>query len=251
VTSNLVQVGGLTNVLYQGAFSSNFFFFKYSSCTNAPSSARGGGYSYSSPGCTTNVAIPPASPNSLPEGTVMSDGSNYYVAYYVRVTNNFNTSLPILQYTYEQFEQSSGGESDWWIVGVNSTSFTNYGAYYPTYAPGSSPYLPTLTAYPTDCAAVNSKNIPTDTSCIYVNPGKTVILTLAACGPSTAGVPANWDWGGTRYASSFDSTTGCTSATPSFGSGGSATAGITVISFEYKGQILMEDIAFQGVAFKG
>ena len=54
VTSNLVQIGGLTNSLYQGAFSSNFFFFKYSSCTNAPSGSSSS-YTYPS-GCTTNVA---------------------------------------------------------------------------------------------------------------------------------------------------------------------------------------------------
>jgi hypothetical protein len=245
VTSNLVQIGGLTNVLYQGAFSSNFFFFKYTSCTNQPSGGMGG-YSYPS-GCTTNTSYPPTSVYNLPEGDAISGGSNYYVAFYVQITNNYNTTLPILQYTFEQFEQSAGDESDWWIVGSNTTMTNN--VYYPNYKPGGTS-VPTLTAYPTDCATVNSQGFPTDKSCLYVDPGKTVTITLAACGPSLA----YWDWGGTRYGSSFDSgASGCTSSTPNIDSGGSssgsATAGITVISFAYKGQILTEDIAFQGVAF--
>ena len=170
----------------------------------------------------------------------MSDGSNYYVAYYVQLTNNFNTTLPILQYTFEQFEQSAGAESDWWIAGTNTTS----GAYYPNYKPGGTS-VPTLTAYPSDCATVNSKGVPTDKSCIYANPGQTVTITLAACGPSLS----TWDWGGTQRGANFDKGgSGCTSAAPNF-TGASATAGITVVSFAYKGQILTEDLAFQGVAF--
>jgi hypothetical protein len=243
VTSNLVQVGGVTNALSQGAFSSNFFFFKYSSCTNAPSGG-GGGYTYPS-GCTTNVSIPPTSVNSLPEGAVISDGSNYYVAFYVQITNNFNTTLPILQYTYEQFEPSAGSESDWWIVGT--TAKMSNGVYYPTYNPGGTS-VPTLTAYPTDCSAVNSNNVPTDTSCISVAPGQSVVITLAACGPSLT----TWDWGGSQYGRSFDNGgSGCASSSPSMGSSGSgsATAGITVVSFAYNGQVVTEDLAFQGVAF--
>jgi hypothetical protein len=237
VTSNLVQIGGLTNAIAQGAFTSNFWFFKYSSCTNAPS---GGGYS---PKCNTNVAMPPSNVNILPEGAVISAGSNYYVAFYIQITNNFNTSLPLLQNTFEQFDQSAGGESDWWLVGTNTTMAS--GVYYPNYNPGGTG-VPTLVSYPTDCNVVNSKNVPTDSNCIYVNPGQTVTITLASCGP---GKP-NWDWGGNRYGNRFDSgVSGCTSATPSFGSGGSATAGTTVISFEYKGASLTEDLAFQGIAF--
>ncbi len=121
------------------------------------------------------------------------------------------------------------------------------GAYYPNYNPGASPLLPTLTAYPSDCNSVNSKNMPTDSNCIYVNPGQTVTITLAACGPSSS----NWDWGGTQRGTYWDSSTGCLSggSTPSIGSTGDATAATTVISFLYKGQTLTEDIAFNGVAF--
>jgi len=242
VTSNLVQIGGLTNVLYEGAFSSNFFFYKLSSCTNQPSGSMFGGYSYPS-GCTTNASpFPPTKVTNLPAGVVISGGSNYYVAFYVQITNSYNTTLPILQYTFEQYEQSNGGETDWWIVGTNATMVSN--VYYPNYKPGGSA-VPTLTAYPTDCGTVNAKGIPTDHNCIYVKPGQTVTLTLAACGPASS----SWDWGGTQYATSFDNgASGCTSSTPSFGSTGSATAGITVVSFEYKGQILTEDLAFQGAA---
>jgi hypothetical protein len=224
VTSNLVQIGSLTNALAQGVFSSNFFFFKYSSCTNTKTP------------CTTNVAIPPSSPNNLPEGAVMSR-QNYYVAFYVQLTNNFNTSLPILATTFEQFDQSNGGESDWWIVGTNTT-MTN-GAYYPSYSSST----PTLTAYPSDCTSVNGRNKPTDSKCIYINPGQTVTITLASCGPSST----TWDWGGSVGGGGSHS--GCVSSSPSIGSGGSATAGFTVVAFAYKGQIFTEDLAFQGVAF--
>jgi hypothetical protein len=251
VTSNLVQIGGSTNPLATGAFSSNFFFFKYSSCTNRPSSGgHGGRYSYPSP-CTTNTPMPPAYPGAMPEGAVVSGGSNYYVAFYVQLTNNFNTALPLLSNTFEQYDQSAGGESDWWIVGTNTTM--SNGAYYPNYNPGSGvQYIPTLTPYPTDCGTVyatavagHPANSPIDSNCIYVDPGQSVVVTLAACGPGAS----NWDWGGSQRGNSFDSSTGCTSSTPSIGSGGSATIGTTVVSFEYLGQVVTQDIQFQGVAF--
>jgi len=224
VTSNLVQIGSLTNVLSEGVFSSNFFFFKYSTCTNLASP------------CATNVAMPPSSVYKLPEGAVISR-TNYYVAFYVQLTNNFNTSLPLLATTFEQFDQSNGGESDWWIVGTNAT--LNNGVYYPSYTA-----TPSLVAYPSDCSSVNAQNKPTDNKCIYVNPGQTVTVTLASCGASST----TWDWQNT-VGGSGGSRGGCISAAPSIGAGGSATAGFTVVSFEYKGNILTEDLAFQGVAF--
>jgi hypothetical protein len=245
VTSNLVQIGGLTNAIAQGAFSTNFFFYKITSCTNKPSGSSGSGYTYSSP-CTKNTSpIPPSVPTNLPQATVISAGSNYYAAFYIQITNNFNTTLPILQYTYFQTEPSAASESDWWIAGTNS-SMVN-GAYYPNYAcsSGCTSDIPVLTAYPTDCGTVNSANKPTDPNCIYVNPGQTVTITLAACGPGSSG----WDWGGSQYGNSFDHGASCTSSTPSIGSGGSADEEIDVISFEYKGLTLTQDIAFQGVAF--
>ncbi|MGD0478431.1 MAG: hypothetical protein ABSB29_09745 [Nitrososphaerales archaeon] len=252
VVSNLVQIGGTTNVFAQGIFSTNFFFFKYSSCTNAPNGGGGyGSFSYST-ACTTNIAPgwPPSSPNKLPEGAVISGGSNYYVAFYIQITNNYNTTVPLLQYTFVQVDASgTGGETDWWLVGTNTTM--SNGAYYPTYNPGASPLLPTLTPYPSDCNVVNPKtNVPTDKDCIYVNPGQTVTITLAACGYSSS----NWNWGGSQYGDSWDNginTVGCISggSTPSIPTVGDANAATTVISFWYKNQTLTEDIAFNGIAF--
>ena len=223
VTSNLVQIGSLTNALSEGVFSSNFFFFKYTSCTSSHCSG------------TNPSSIPPGSVYGLPEGNVISSGSNYYVAFYVQLTNNFNTTLPILSTTFEQLDQSNGGESDWWVVGTNSSSFRTNGAYYPSYTG-----TPSLTAYPTDCATVNGNNKPTDANCIYINPGQTVVLTLASCGPGSS----TWDWG----SSTSNGGGSCVSSSPAFGSGGSATAANTVVCFEYKGQTFTEDLAFQGVA---
>jgi hypothetical protein len=242
VTSNLVQVGSLPNVLTQGAFTSNFFFFGYTSCTNSVYP------------CTTKPgAIPPGNPVTLPDASVLSGGSNSYVAFYLEITNNFNTSIPILQNTFEQFDASTCNgcvgvgisESDWWIAGTNDTMVNQ--AYYPNYNPGaSSTHLPALQAYPSDCNVVNSKNVPTDDHCIYVNPGQSVIITLAACGPSSS----SWDWGGTQYGTKFDSGhSGCVSTVPNIAPGGMASAGTTVISYWYNGIDVTQDIAFQGVAF--
>jgi hypothetical protein len=223
IVSNIVQIGGLTNVLAQGVFSTNFFFFKYSYCYQTSGSG------FSSP-CTKNAN--PLTISNLPEGAVISGGSNYYVAFYIQITNNYNTSLPLLQYTFLQVDPSNGGETDWWLAGTNTT-MTN-GVYYPVY-PASG--TPTLTAYPSDCNVVNSKNIPTDNKCIYVNPGKTVTITLAACGYSSS----SWDWGGYKRGTSWDSgATGCISggSKPNIGSSGDATTATTVISFLYRGQTL-------------
>jgi len=240
--SNIVQIGGLSNVIAQGVFSTNFFFFKYTSCTNAPSGAHGS-YSYTT-ACTTNTAVPASSPTLLPEGAVVSGSATYYLAFYLQVTNNFNTSIPILASTFLQVDPSAGGETDYWIVGTNTTM--QNGAYYPNYAPTASPKLPTLTAYPTDCATVNAKNIPTDTKCIYVDPGQTVTLTLAACGQSAT----NWDWGGEQYGA-WDSNTGCDTggSQPGIATTGSANEAETVISYEYKSMVLTEVITFNGVVF--
>ena len=250
VTSNLVQIGGLTNPIAQGAFTSNFFFFKYSSCIQPT------GANFVSP-CIPNFT-PPANVNNFMSTAAMSAGSNRFVAFYLSITNTYSTTLPILQYTFEQFDSSSGNESDWWIAGTN-TSMTG-GVYYPTYPASGNP---TLISYPTDCANVyatavpgHPANSPKDPACIYVNPGQTVTITLASCGP---GVNV-WDWGGSRYGAHFDTTpspggAACTSSTPYLndngGTVGSATAAITVISFEYNGQVYTQDISFQGVAFTG
>ena len=249
--SNLVQIGGLTNALAQGVFSTNFFFFKYSSCTKAPESSVGSFQYSATDKCTPNTAMPPSSPDKLPEGAVISGGSNFYVAFYIQITNNYNTTVPLLQYTFMQVDPSDGGETDWWLVGTNTTM--SNGVYYPDYDPGTGSQLPTLTAYPNDCNVVNPINgRPIDPNCIYVDPGQTVTITLAACGFSSS----NWDWGGDRYGMSWDNgnaTVGCTpgGATPAIDMyyAGDATAATTVISFQYRGQIMTEDIAFNGIAF--
>ena len=237
VTSNLVQVGGLTNVLSVGAFSSDFFFFKYSS---------------------SSIGMPPSNVWKLPQASVIKAGSNRYVAFYVQLTNNFNTTLPLLATTNEQLDQSAGGESDWWIVGTNATVGSDPGmvgggvvpgdnwqcgancVYYPTY--GGSPWF---TPYPSNCNVVDANNRPTNPSCIYVNPGQTVIVALAACGPSSS----TWNWGSQTYG--YRNWGGCVSSPPFIGSGGSATAANTVVTFEYKGQTYTQDLAFQAVAFIG
>jgi hypothetical protein len=246
VTSNLVQVGSLVNPLAQGAFSTNFFFFKWSACTNTASS------------CTTNVSggMPPSSVYNLPEGAIIPPpGASYsinnlqYVAFYIQLTNNFNTTLPIMATSFEQFEPSGAGgsETDYWIVGSNTT-MTN-GVYYPSYKS-----TPSLTAYPNDCATVNQvTNKPTDPACIYIEPGKTVTITFAACGPSVS----SWDWGtvssshGSYSVNNGGSGAGCTSSSPfpSGSLGPSAMVGDCVIQFEYNGVVYAQDLQFQGVAF--
>ena len=242
VASNLIQVGSLPNVLTQGVFTSNFFFFGYSSCTNT-----------AYPCTTTPASLPPSSPTLLPDPAVLSGSSSSYVAFYIEITNNFNTTIPLLQNTFEQFDASTCdgcigvgiSESDWWLVGTNSTMVNS--AYYPNYSPGASgTHLPTLVPYPADCNVVNAKNVPTDKNCIYLNPGQSTIITLAACGPSSSA----WDWGGTKYGTKFDSgASGCVSTTPNIAPGGMAAAGTTVLSYWYKGVDVTQDIAFQGVAF--
>jgi hypothetical protein len=246
VTSNLVQIGGLTNPLAQGAFTSNFFFFKYSSC-QPNAIAPSGGTSCTLPANTkTNYAGAP-NVNNFPEADLISGGSNYYVAFYLSITNTYSKPLPLLQYTFEQFEASAGNESDWWLAGTNGTMTS--GTYYPTYSNATNG-APWLKPYPTDCATVNANNRPTDHNCIYVDPGQTVTITLAACGPGAS----KWDWGSSQYGVHFDKgVAGCTSSTPYLNNGGSAsgsaTAAITVISFELNGAVYTQDIAFQGVAF--
>ena len=139
-------------MLSEGVFSSNFFFFKYSTCTNLASP------------CATNVAMPPSSVYKLPEGAVISR-TNYYVAFYVQLTNNFNTSLPLLATTFEQFGpiQRRGVR----LVDRRDNATLNNGVYYPSYTA-----TPSLVAYPSDCSSVNAQNKPTDNKCIYVNPGR-------------------------------------------------------------------------------
>ncbi len=235
--SNTVQIGGTNNVTTQGAFSINFFFWKYSSCTNAPPYASA---------CTVNPnPMPPASPNNLPTGATISGGGNKYVAFYIQVTNNFNTTLAILDYSLLQLDGSNANEADWFLVGVAATPQSSV-TYYPNYCPGAgvgcTNHIPALTAYTGN--EISCAGSPPPATCIDVMPGETVTLAFAACGYGSS----SWEWAGANRGSSYDGgSSGCATSTPSFGSSGSAAAVITTLVYIYKGQVYTQDIAFQGV----
>jgi hypothetical protein len=198
--SNAIEIGGLAAVTTQGAGVPNFFLLKYSSCYQNSHS------SYAPP-CTENVS--PLSISTLPSGSYVAAGSNFYVAYYVQVTNAFNTTVPLTQYSYLFGEPSNTGEAFFFLSGTNTT-MTN-GVYYPDYVPGNlTTHFPALTPYPADCSVVNAKNVPLDPKCIYINPGQTVTLTFAACGYGAS----NWAWAGQQDADGFDNSAGCTANPP-------------------------------------
>ena len=228
--SNSVEVGGIASVTTQGAFAANFFILKYSSCTQS-SAAQ---HSFVGP-CVPNAS--PMTLSNLPSGSFLAGGSNYYTAFYVQITNVFNTTLPIMQYSYLFGDPDISGELFYFLAGSN-TSMTG-GVYYPNYAANP----PTLVGYPTDCNTVNSNNRPTDSNCIYVNPGQTVTLTIAACGYGAT----NWAWGGQQDASSFDSSSGCTMSSPSLSVPEGTSLGI-IVAFAYKGNIYSQLMPFEGQA---
>jgi hypothetical protein len=242
--SNTVEIGGSANPA-QGAFVVNYFLVKYSACTNPPSGSVGS-YSYSSPCTTTPPTMPPSSLKVLTDGNYVSAIANYYVAYYVQVTNIFNTTMPILQYSYLFMDPGASTEAYSFLVGTNKTMTS--GIYYPNYNP-SSPRIPTLVSYPTDCSVVNSKNVPTDNNCIYVKPGQTVTLTFAACGWGSS----NWVWGGTPYASQLDNTAGCVTTPPEYQNPTTGAIQVPegetlaiVLSYPYKGQGYSQVLPFEG-----
>ena len=218
--SNTIQVGGPINVLNQGPFSANFFFYKYSACTNAPP--------YSSH-CTTTPKYPVAF-SSLNNANSITGSSSYYVAFYAQVTNNFNQTIAILPYTYFQVDATVGADSPFFLVGNPSGL-----PYIPNYNPGGN-NVPTLTPYPTTCIATSTS------TCINVAPGQTVTLTFAACDISST----YWDWAGHSYGSSFDSGNTCTTSPPSFSSN-LATYGSMIIAFPYNGQVYTQDVPFVGL----
>jgi len=244
VISNTVQIGGSVNVLNQGPFSINTFFFKYSSCTNAPAGTLPvPGYSYASPCTTSPAAMPPANPNNLVQGSLISGGHNHYVAFYVQLTNNFNSTLAITEYSYVFLDPTNGGESSYYIVGTATNPQTTY---YPNYASSAAQkYIPALTPYTASQAtcAESAPNYdpPPPTSCIDISPGQTDILTFAACGFGAS----NWSWGGTTDATQFDNTLGCDTVTPFFIPPEGTYLSI-IISYVYKGVDYTEAIPFQG-----
>jgi hypothetical protein len=242
--SNSIQIGGSSNVPTQGAFAANYFFLKFSACQNGPSGSVGS-YTYSSPCSTSPATMPPSSLNALTNGNYISGFSDYYVAYYVQVTNNFNATLPILQYTYLFMDPGISTEAYSFLVGANNSAFRTNGAYYPNYNPGGTG-IPTLTAYPADCNVVNAKNVPVDTSCLYVNPGQTVTLTFAACGFSAPGT-SNWVWGGTSYGQQLDSNSGCITTAPGYQNAipeGQTFA--VVVSYPYRNLVYSQTMPFEG-----
>ncbi len=217
--SNTIQVGGPVNVLNQGPFSGNFFFFKYSACTSAPTP--------STP-CTTTPS--PVTFNKLPTANAVKGSSSYYVAFYVQITNNFNVTIPILPYSYFQVDATVGSDSPFFLVG-NPASLP----YVPNYNPGGN-NIPTLTPYPSTCIASSTS------TCINLAPGASVTLTFAACDISSTW----WDWAGHTYGSSFDSGATCTTSPPGFASN-IATYGSIIITFPYQGQVYTQDIPFVGL----
>ena len=227
--SNSIEIGGLASVPTQGAFVVNFFYLKYSSCYQNTGSDYVGT-------CTPNAS--PMMVSKLPSGAFIAAGANFYTAWYVQITNIFNTTLPIMQYSYTYGDPTISGEVFYFLAGANS-SMTN-GVYYPNY--GANP--PMLVGYPTDCNTVNAQNRPTDGKCIYLNPGQTVTLTFAACGYGAT----NWGWGGQQDASSFDSSTGCTGNPPKITAPEGVQLGI-VVSFYYKGNTYSEMMPFQGESY--
>ena len=246
--SNPVEIGGLASVPTQGAFVSNFFYFKYSSCF------QNNGNSYSSP-CTTNSPLP-LSTSALPNGNYLAGGSNFYTAYYVQVTNVFNTTLPITQYSYTFGDPTVSSEVFFFLAGINGTHVGNLPAgdgvwtnnvYYPYYSSNT----PVLASYPSDCAT-NVNGIPTDTKCLYVKPGQSIILTFAACGYGTSTMAttstASWEWGGQQDAGGFDSgSSGCDAIAPAFTVPEGMVLGI-VMSYQYKGATYTQLMPFEGQA---
>ena len=241
--SNNIQIGGNANVTTQGAFSANFFIFKSSSC------AQSGSSNWHTP-CNTSPSpfppVPPTSLDSLPGAAIITGDSNYYVAFYVQVTNNFNSTLALLPYTFLQLDPSHppplpGNETDFWLAGAAST-YNAQGYYYPNYATNP----PTLAAYAgttTNCAETGPSWTPS-TNCIDIAAGQTVTLTFAACGFGAS----NWDWAGYRYANGFDNSAGCISPWPSFPASGSANILTVVMSFLYQGQTYTQDLQYQGMS---
>lgn len=254
--SNNLQIGASANAITQGAFSINFFFFKASSCTQS------GGGNWRNP-CTINTSpYPPSKPGNLPPAATLSVGSDYYVAFYISVTNNYPQPLEILQYTFLQFDSSYfnstnptvlGNETDFWLAG-SANAYNTAGDYYPAYSTNP----PTLAAYTgtflvgSQKAQANQVNCPEtgpswtpSPNCIDINYGQSITLTFAACGFGSTG----WDWGGRHYAKNFDSgSTLCDSSAPGWASTGVASVLTVVISYVLQGQIYTQAIQFQGQA---
>jgi hypothetical protein len=238
--SNTVQIGGAASVTTQGAFTTNFFFFRYSACTNAPNnSGTGNTYSYSTPCTTTPSSMPPSSTGQLEDGNFISGGGDYYTAYYVELTNDFNATVPILEYSYLFLDPGISGEQYNFLVGTggdpSSTYYPNYGC-----TSGCSNDIPALTAYTGTAASCSGS--PPPASCIDVAPDQTVTLTFAACGWGSS----SWSWGGTQDAASYDpGYSGCTASAPSFTTPEGFSL-VIVVSYLYDGNVYSQSLPFEG-----
>jgi len=240
-TSNAIKIGGSANVLNQGPFSANFFFFHYVACTSTTT-------------CTSTPSFS-GSPNlpqgQLPDGYLIS-GNSYYVSYYIQITNNYNVNLPILQYSYFQTDSTLGNDADFFIVGPASNSSyyslpTNTYSSTPTYYPSYSTSTPALEAYTGSVNACNPTDGGSITNCIDVAPGKTVTLTMAACNFGSN----SWTWyteanGDNQGGGSISCTiNGAKTNTPSYTPTEATWLGI-IIFYLYNGQVYAQQIPFAG-----
>jgi hypothetical protein len=224
--SNTIQIGGPVSPLNQGPFSANFFYYKYSSCQNNPTGSSA---------CTTTPN--PLNVNNLPGATPIS-GNNYYVAFYVQITNNFNTTLPILPYSFMFVDPEIGSDSSFFISGTPQGTncpgtSCSWATYLPNYNPGTNPDTPQISQYPTTCTAQATS------TCLYLNPGQTATLTFAACDITST----YWNWGGATYGRSQSGS--CTTNAPSFSTNGSTYVAI-ILTFVWNNQVWTQDIPFVG-----
>ena len=241
--SNTIQIGGTVNVLNQGPFSANSFFFKDSHCLQSK------GRYYVTPCVQTPATL--TIPN-LPNANPQNGSSDHYVAYYIQVTNNFNTTLAILQYSYFQTDPTLGGESNFYLVGPPSSyssgsCATQTSCYFPDYTKPT----PTLQAYGGDaitCAETPpSYSPPNPANCINIAPGQTLTLTFAACRIGSS----DWDWGDSQYGRAFDNPVGCSPQAPPNYQTPESTYLSIILSFMYKGQVYDQQIPFQGETISG
>jgi hypothetical protein len=248
--SNTIQIGGTACVLCQGPFTTNSTYFKDSYCLQKHGVFYVPGQCTPTPSSLTLKNLPNA--NSAPNNNASSDR---YVAYYVQVTNNFNVTLELLQYSYIQTDPTLGGESDFFLVGATSNynatgcNWASNGLWSCPYFPGYSSSTPTLTAYggnTVNCAESAPYYAPSN-NCIEIGPGKTMTLTFAAC---AFGSP-NWNWGSTQYGRAFDNPTGCAPQTPPSYQTPESTYLSIVLAFMYKGQVFDQQIPFQGETLFG
>jgi hypothetical protein len=243
--SNNIQIGGSVSVLNQGPFTANSFFFKDSYCLQST------GRYYTSPCVQTPATLTIA---NLPNANPQNGSADYYVAYYVQVTNNFNTTLALLQYSYFQTDPTLGGESNFYLAGPASsyssgtcTSSPPTACYFPDYTKPT----PLLQGYGGDaitCAeTAPAFNPPSSANCIDIAPGQTVTLTFAACRLGSS----DWDWGDSQYGLAFDNPVGCSPQAPPNYQTPESTLLSIVLSFMYKGQVYDQQIPFQGETILG